>query len=354
MIWLFLILLLILVALLERFSAERAIDHLDYSFSSESVMVEPDQVFSVDAVLENRSILPVLFLWLAVYLPASTEIHEEEGWKEENVHLRPGQTCVEQSAYLLPRRRRICRVQMSLPERGWYPMGGASLAVGDFLGLRDVYRTEETSCEVVVIPARVETPEVLRTLGGFLGDISVRRFILEDPVLTVGFREYTGREPMKTISWKQTARMNRMMVRQYDYTTNWNVTVVLNVQNGSRGDIEQCYRLTRTVCEELERRGIPFAFETNADLVSPVGFMHSVAEGLGKQHLNTILYGLGRSRCVCRESWQQMAGKLLRRKEQDRSYILITAPMDGPAHSVAERLRSSGGLCVLVGREVDV
>ena len=43
-------------------------------------------------------------------------------------------------------------------------------------------------------------------LSGFLGDVSVRRFIYEDPVLTTGFREYTGREPMKHISWTQSAR----------------------------------------------------------------------------------------------------------------------------------------------------
>ena len=80
--------------------------------------------------------------------------------------------------------------------------------------------------EVVVIPPRCENSNVLRTLGGFLGDISVRRFILEDPLLTVGFREYTGREPMKSISWTQSARVGRPLVKQYDHTVDATVTVL--------------------------------------------------------------------------------------------------------------------------------
>ncbi len=68
-------------------------------------------------------------------------------------------------------------------------------------------------------------------LGGVIGDISVNRFIFEDPMLTVGFSEYTGREPMRDISWTQSARLGRMMVKNYDHTVDLSVTILLNVQS---------------------------------------------------------------------------------------------------------------------------
>ena len=56
----------------------------------------------------------------------------------------------------------------------------------------------------------------------------MNRFIMEDPVLRLGYRDYTGREPIKQISWTQTARMGRMMVSCQDYTVERTVTVMLN------------------------------------------------------------------------------------------------------------------------------
>ena len=57
----------------------------------------------------------------------------------------------------------------------------------------------------------------------------MRRFILDDPSLLVGYREYTGREPMKQISWNQTAKTGRLTVRQNDHTTDRIAMVIVNM-----------------------------------------------------------------------------------------------------------------------------
>src|SRR5699024_304525 len=82
------------------------------------------------------------------------------------------------------------------------------------------------------------------------GDLSVRRLLYEEPVLTVGVREYTGREPMKMISWKQSARRGSWMVNQYDYTTEASVMVLLNLDSPMLTEerAEWCFSAARTVC----------------------------------------------------------------------------------------------------------
>lgn len=353
MIWLFLTLLALLVLVLQRNSAQQALDRLTYTASCDALLVEPDQAITLQAVIENRSRLPVMYLRLVSDLPANARLLEDDVWQQDHVRVRPQAVCVEQSAYLLPRRRRVCRFHFSLPDRGWYPLGSAVVFTGDFLGFREKHRAEEACAEVVVIPRLVQTPEVLRTLGGFLGDVSVRRFILEDPVLTVGARDYTGREPMKAISWPQSVRAGRLMVKEYDHTADWNVTVLLNTQGGSRAQLEQCYRLTRTVCEFLEKKGVPYAFSTNGDLMGPMGMLSGMAEGLGRQHLQTILYGLGRARCRCRFSWKKLAEQALHTGRMGRSHILITPPLTAEGQAAADRLRQLGGLCILTGEEAE-
>lgn len=353
MIWIFFICLAALVLLLQRKLAGFTLERLQYRTECDRLLAEPDEPVTLRTQIDNHGLLPVLYFRLLTTLPAGAVLHGDPQWVQDHVRARPLETCVEEIGSLLPRRRRVSTLRVSLPKRGWYPMGSAAVCVGDFLGLREVVRREEARSEVVVIPRLTETPALLRTLGGFLGDVSVRRFILEDPILTAGFREYTGREPMKNISWPQSARSGRLLVKQFDYTTDWNVTVLLNTFGGTAADLEQCYCLTRTVCQVLERKGIPYAFATNGDLSGPMGFLSHLAEGLGPQHLNTILYGLGRAKGRCRFSFGELAAQVLRDRRTGKSFILITPSLTASGQRTAEQLRSaSGSLCLLVGQEV--
>ena len=128
----------------------------------------------------------------------------------------------------------------------------ATLLAGDLLGLSQQQRDIHQFYEIVVLPRRVEAPDLSQALGGFLGDVSVQRFILEDPVLTIGAREYTGHEPMKTISWKHSVRTGRLMVKNFDHTVENCVTVLLNVDGGTDYDtMERCFSLARMAVESI-------------------------------------------------------------------------------------------------------
>lgn len=354
MIWVFVICLVILVLVLELKGAEWSLSRLHYDAECSTLLAEPGETITFTSHVENRSLLPALYIQLSEYLPAEAALHAEEDWMAAHTHLRPDELCVSDITFLLPRRRRTASLSFTLPRRGWYRLGRATVCAGDFLGIRESFRRDDAKLEVVVIPERSDDPDIMRSLGGFLGDISVRRFILEDPVLTVGFREYTGREPMKAISWNQSARTGVLQVKQYDHTVDITVSVILNSEGGTREQMEQCYRITRTVCEELEAKGIPYEFRTNGDLTGPVDFLHWVAEGLGQQHLRTILYGLGRGNCRHIGSLDQLIRRAVRRARSNQGYIVITPPLSAEKRQCVERLRANGStLCVLTGEEVD-
>ena len=354
MIWVFVISLVILVIVLELKGAEWSLGRLHYEAECDTLLAQPGETVTLTSHVENRSLLPALYIQLSEYLPAETALHADAGWMESHTHLRPDELCVNETTFLLPRRRRTASLSFTLPNRGWYRLGRATVCAGDFLGIRESFRREDTRLEIVVIPKRCESPDVMRSLGGFLGDISGRRFILEDPILTVGFREYTGREPMKAISWNQSVRTGTLQVKQYDHTVDITVSVILNSEGGTRAQMEQCYRITRTVCEELEAKGIPYEFRTNGDLTGPVDFLHWVAEGLGQQHLRTILYGLGRANCRHIGSFDQLIRRTMRRARSNQGYIVITPPLSPEKRMVVDSLKANGStLCVLTGEEVD-
>ena len=96
-----------------------------------------------------------------------------------------------------------------------------------------------------------------------------------------------------------------------------------------------------------------YEFRTNGDLAGPVDSLSFVAEGLGEQHLRTILYGLGRGNCRSLSGFDKLVGRTVRRKRTNLGYILITPPLSADKQQLAQRLRGEGSsLCVLTGEGV--
>lgn len=325
--WIFLLVLLAAAILAQRYSLRHGLDRVAYDCMPSCRTVDPDEPFDIVSSLSNGRRTPVFFVRVQEFLPSETHILSSGAdARYGRDMLRLYFTC-----YLRPRQRLTRRVRASLPQRGRYFLRGALLSGGDFLGLSETTRRVSLLREIVVLPAPAPRPDLPQTLGGYLGERSVNRFILEDPVLTLGFREYTGREAQKAISWPVSARLGRLMVRKPDFTLEQTVTVLLNIEctdNGLDPDaprIEQCFSLARSVCEVLEARHVAYSFLTNATSAGAVGLCGDIGDGLGRAHLGTILEGLGRATYARTEPFDATLSRALRRTMTGRAHILITA-----------------------------
>ncbi len=350
----FLIILLIIGLVAEIVSLRQNPEKIDYESSPSVLFAEPDERFEVITVLKNKGWMPFNYIRLVESLPAGIKIEEQTG----GLMLREGKSDgqndkkMTSSAYLFPRQRLERRVYASLPRRGRFFFRGAFIHVGDLIGIKENTARIYQQKDIVIFPKRAEDQNIADTLGGFMGDISVTRFILEDPVLILGFREYTGSEPMKNISWNQTARSGQMMVKRHDYTLEPSVSVVLNTETEKGGEvIERCFSIARTVCETLEEKAIQYNFITNATTSNAIGLWSEIPEGLGAKHLSSILEGLGRAGYETTEPFADTVEKLVKGTRHGRSYIIITPSADEDVTRMSERLKnvSGGSVCILEG-----
>ncbi len=348
------ILLILLVALvvLEYKWASYALSSLRISSNCDRQLAEPGQLVSWSATVDNYSRLPIPFVRLVQNFPLEATAQGDLDWKEAFCR-RSFLSWYTEYRMTIRGRRSITRdVTMSFDKRGVYQIGNYQLSAGDLLGFRES-RDHGDGQKIVVMPHRSTQKTAIDALGGFLGDVSVRRFILEDPILTIGYREYTGREPMRAISWTRTAQSGALQVKQYDYTAEHHVVVLLNTEGADEAQLEECLRLTRSVCEKLEQRKIPYAFRTNANLPGPVGKVHNMVEGLGERHLHTILYGLGSADGTCFHSFRYLTRQSLKKRKSNESYIVITPDDKDEAYRCIQNLSNAVGtrVCVLKGCE---
>ena len=321
---------IILLALVEIISRREDLRHLQVRFDLDSDLVSPGETVTLRYTVSNTSIFPLLYAGFTVCLDWEYELQEDEEFRRKHVTEDFFVKRISHNFYLGPRRQYTGKVRFSVKNRGYHELGKYYLESGDFLGLKPVLRTGMMDLHIICTAASCEIPDI-RALGGELGNVSVQRFIQDDPTMVLGYREYTGREPMKQISWKQTAKTGQLIVRQNDFTTDRTAEVLINIDPTSRSLMERCLSLTTSVCQLLEREKIPYAMESNGDLFS-------LKDGLGTSHLFFIQKRIGLSRLTGYIGFPSLIAQCLLHRKANCTYIVITPRLDDDCRAAVGRL----------------
>ena len=294
---------------------------LKVEFDLDTTLVEPGELATLYYTVSNPHRLPILYVGFSLYFDSDVTVCEDKEFCRLHVSIDSTGTSVRHHFFLLPHRKFSGKVHFSLNKRGRTELGRYFIDTGDFLGLYPIIVSDAIYKKIICTAKKCSIDE-LAFPGGEIGNVSVKRFILDDPTMLLGYRDYTGREPMKQISWKQTAKVGKLMVRQNDHTTDRVAVVLVNMEGSQRLLLESCLKLVRTVCEQLEEAKIPYELMSNGDLFS-------IPEGIGREHLFLILRRLGLSRLGGVTSFSDLVERCVRRRRSNCSYIVIT-PIIGP------------------------
>lgn len=139
------------------------------------------------------------------------------------------------------RGRQKCRRTWKIrcEKRGVFSIDDVSVTVSDLFGLVRSARVLKLDQQLRILPVPADIEPGSMSGDAFIGDIPVRRFVLPDPFVISGAREYTGREPMNRIHWAQSARSGSLMVYCNEFTTERRVLILLNIQRSFHGTSQQ-------------------------------------------------------------------------------------------------------------------
>lgn len=350
----FVIFITLLAIVFQQLSAKKGLEGLEESHHTSADILEPDEKFDIIVTFTNRSRMFIPFIRYKEHLSPEVTVYV----KSDNIYKDgKGDTYVVGTTWLRPRQTLEKYIPVSISRRGRYLLRELTVYGGDFLGMNEHMRTFNRMNEIIIYPKETSETEIDRVFGGFLGDISVSRFIFEDPVLTLGFREYTGREPMKMISWVQSARSGELMVKKFDYTLEPTVSVALNIETKLEDReelIEKCYSLARTVCRKLEDQGIKYDFRMNSIMTGAMAARCYVSEGLGRRHFYGILECLGRATYDSVYTSNELVDLAVRNTGSGHGLILITPGGDTQLENNARVMadKSGGTLLVITAKEM--
>ncbi len=337
---LFLLLLFLFLYLAERYSRLHVFDNVTFKTSVSKVVVEPGESFTWSLTVKNAKRNMVPYLRIRESVP--------EGLTFSDTGEAVNEKGLISVTYLPGKRETVLSRRVFLTERGRRFFRGVYVEAGDFLGIDTVNAAYSELEEVVVKPKPYECGKLADLIGGYIGDHAVMRSLCEDPIEIRGFREYTGREPFRSISWVQSAKLSKLMVKEQEMTVELCVTILLNTDGGSSDLLERSYSIVRSVCEELESKHISYDFYTNGTIAGTMGYWNRVAEGLGPAHLETILEGLGRMTYDCRQDASSFIMSVVRGAGSGRSFIIVTPERTAAVEKVIPALEERTGRTVLL------
>ncbi len=323
---------------------------LDYSCKfSVSEAHEGDTIYLVETVY-NGKLLPVS--WLKV------DIHTSR-WLDFagmcSVLAQDDRRVT--SSFLLKSYQKTTRKwKLKCIKRGVFHTENVTLIGGDLLNLCNNSEALPVNITLMVYPEIVDLDELFVPVNLLQSDKVVSRWIIDDPFMFSGIREHTLNDPLNRIHWPATARTGKLMARKNEFTSQQNLTVILNMQSKlyeftnviNRRIAELGIKVAATLFDKALREGTPVVFATNGctseDAKQPI----ITSEAADKDHITElfkILAGLMMKSIKNFESLlEDMSPNVV-----NSETIIITAYLSKDLCTQADRMADEGNsVCIIL------
>ncbi|MBB6631535.1 DUF58 domain-containing protein [Clostridium algidicarnis] len=266
-----------------RYTMSMGFKDIEVIRSLDKARIFPGEQFNVITKIENKRRWPIAFLNIKEQYPEGFErMQSSPDFRNPNVTYYT-------SSYSILGHERVKRYYNStIDKRGVYYLKYLTLSLGDLFGIFNIEEEQEDLLEVIVYPKVVDASQIEFENKSIQGDSVVRRWIFSDPVYVRGLREYVRGDRMKDIHWNSSLRMNKLVVKEYEYTSERQVVFIANVQcakpywSAIDGEaIEKAVKIVASLSNFTIEQGIPTGVMTNANMISSSGnFSNELLPGI--------------------------------------------------------------------------
>ncbi len=297
--------------------------------------------------LENKKLIPIP--WLRVesrispYLRFKKKSGEELDIMHEQFH--------RSSFFLRGYRRLTRRHEITCSHRGYFRLDTAFLTTGDLFGIYTSSQEFHGDSELYVYPRIPNSDELSQISLKWQGDVTMKRWIMPDPILVNGIREYRSGDPQKDIHWGATARTGQLQVKVHDYTVSPRIMLILNVQSSEnlwgimsedeKEFIEEGIRYAAYLSDWGITNGLEVGFICNGSLDDTHETVH-IAPACSPAHLEALMQSLAKLRIICERNLHVLLDDLYESGTTGLDIAVISAYWNDVFENRANMLRSLG------------
>jgi uncharacterized protein (DUF58 family) len=182
---------------------------------------------TIELTLEvrNQKLLPLTWLEILDLFPVDLSVEGGEVVPNRASNLGEFRTFWMPGAFQGLRRR----FTVSCDERGYHSYGPATISTGDGFGFFSRRAVKTKQDHLIVYPRLYSVAELRLPAKNPFGERAARDRLFEDPLRTMGIREWQPADGLRRVHWKATARHQRMLSRIYEPSEEPQVLIFLNV-----------------------------------------------------------------------------------------------------------------------------
>lgn len=259
---------------------------------SERAVFEGEVVEMIDEV-SNPKLLPVPWLRLESKIDPSLQFHQSAAIDNE----------INSNAFhrtlfsLMPYQKVTRRQKLTCTKRGFYQFQTVSLSTGDIFGIDKTFTSVNSTAEIIVYPPLIKQEDLPLPAHSWLGEVIAKRWIIDDPFLTAGVRDYASGDPLNSINWKSTARTNRLQVTKKDFSADHHIMIYLNFNQTEdiwrpivdEASMEETISYAASITQYAIFKGIHIGFGCNSYIDKDDKQAISIDPANGKQQLTYLL-----------------------------------------------------------------
>jgi len=328
----------------------KGFDKLTIRREAENSAVIEGEEFKITTIIENNKLLPISFMVLEEKIPVNIPRIGEESYTSER-----GLYFFYLSKFSILWNERMKRTFVYKAEkRGTYLLKEVNVSIGDIFGFSSDSARINDFVEILVYPKIIDIRNFNFESTNIQGDSIVKRWIYKDPLYIRGIREYNVEDRMKDIHWKSSLKMDKLMVKDYDYTSEREIVIILNVQCGEpywgtiiASLIENGIKLAVSLASQAIKEGIAVGIWTNAQLVSfSTKCNQEVKPSLNS--LKGIMELCARVDYTPRIEFHEMLKEKITSFNTNSTYIIITPFLNEESEGILLKLKRSGVLLKLI------
>lgn len=334
---------LIIVAVLQSFFFRRwNFRSMSYKRYFNPTIVNEGESAEMIEKIRNEKFLPIPWV--------RTEAQTSEKLLIGNVKKNDGKQ-YHRSMFSIPPYTTITRRhKVVCPHRGYYHIKTVSVCSGDLLGVgAHKYMDVETDSHITVYPSLVPIDEIFTLKNSFTGDTVVRRWIVDDPFMIKGVRDYNSSDPQNRINWKATARVGKMQVHDFDFTSDIKLMIMLNIETEENQwstttdepRAERAISIAASIAQYTLEHGIETGIMSSGKLVDSEDECELEPRSSDGQ-VTEIFTLLSKLTLVRRTTFQTMMSNRADKEMTGYDYLVITAFVDENIERHIEHLRESG------------
>ncbi len=274
----------------------RVFKHLDYrcEFSVKEAH-EGDSIYLIETVY-NGKLLPVP--WLKVDIHSSRWLDFAGACSV----IAQDSRRVTSSFILKSYQKTTRRWKLKCLKRGVFNTENVTLVSGDLLNFSVVSIPVPVNAGLMVYPEIIDLDELFVPVSLLQSDRTVNRWIIDDPFIVSGARDYAPGDPLNRVHWPLTARTGKLMVKKNEYTSQRSLTVLLNMQSQlyeytdtiNKRMAELGIKVAATLFDRALRDGTPVRFGTNGCIAPDARQPIFTDEAADKDHISELFKILAR------------------------------------------------------------